>query len=136
MCFLFTNAMSSFIPSYRLDTGYIRKISVSHGNRFYSFFRGPQKLRENFISERSSHILKEQKSDLTGFVDDVSTIMSRRKRQKCQENPPRSKVKADVYDFVTHHHDGPPEIIVGNPISRNPCSNDALKMFYNKLKTM
>uniref|UniRef100_A0A8W8JB52 Uncharacterized protein n=1 Tax=Magallana gigas TaxID=29159 RepID=A0A8W8JB52_MAGGI len=71
--------------------------------------------------------MKEQKYELTGYCDNVSTIVSRRKRQKCEENTPKSKVKADVYNFVTHHHDGPPQIVVGNPISKNPCSYDAVK---------
>lgn len=84
-------------------------------------------LRENFISDRLSIITKEQKYELTGYCDNVSTIVSRRKRQKCEENTPKSKVKADVYNFVTHHHDGPPQIVVGNPISKNPCSYDAVK---------
>uniref|UniRef100_K1QDZ0 Uncharacterized protein n=1 Tax=Magallana gigas TaxID=29159 RepID=K1QDZ0_MAGGI len=71
--------------------------------------------------------MKEQKYELTGYCDNVSTIVSRRKRQKCEENTAKSKVKADVYNFVTHHHDGPPQIVVGNPISKNPCSYDAVK---------
>lgn len=73
--FLFTNARSSSISSCRPDTGYIRKISISHENWFYPFFPRASEtfrtLRENFISERLSHIPKEQKSDLTEYVDNV-----------------------------------------------------------------
>lgn len=110
--------------SPRSDIGCIKKISVSHGNRLYPFFLRPQK---NFISDRLSIITKEQKYEWTGYSDNVSTIVSKRKKQKCKKNTPKSEVKADVYNFVTLHHDEPPEIIVGNPISRNPCSYDAVK---------
>lgn len=91
-------------------------------------------LRENFISDRLSIITKEQKYEWTGYSDNVSTIVSKRKKQKCKENTPKSEVKADVYNFVTLHHDEPPEIIVGNPISRNPCSYDAVKDVLKQIK--
>lgn len=71
---------------------------------------------------------------MTGYSDNVSTIVSKRKKQKCKENTPKSEVKADVYNVVTLHHDEPPEIIVSNPISRNPCSYDAVKDVLKQIK--
>lgn len=68
--------------SPRSDIGCIKKISVSHGNCISLFPRTSESfrtLRENFISERLSIITKEQKYELTGYSDNFSTIVSRRK---------------------------------------------------------
>jgi hypothetical protein len=83
--------------------------------------------RERFINDRLSHIFQEQRADVTGFVDEVGDLLSRRKKQKTEGGSLTSRVKEDVYNFLSEHHNGPPTIVIGNPIPKNPCSYESVK---------
>lgn len=47
----------------------------------------------------------------------------------------KSKLKMDSYDNIPSFHVGPPSVVVGNPISKNPCSYEAVKAVLLDIKT-
>ncbi|XP_062568018.1 uncharacterized protein LOC134230270 [Saccostrea cucullata] len=105
---------------------------LSYLERFSDFFRY---LRSSFIESRLQIILKQQKEGLTGATDFIQEAISRRKRVKEDEDTrSKSRIRYDPYDFVPHNHHGKPTIVMGNPVTTNPCSYDAVKEVLTNIK--
>lgn len=74
-------------------------------------------------------LICQQQEDLASITDEIDdNLHCKKKRGKVDTVPTKLKVKSDPYCSVQHHHhQAPPIIQMGNPISENPCSYSAVE---------
>jgi hypothetical protein len=123
--------MPELSPRYWLYNTVLDQHSQSIQNfvcHFENLFRS---LRENYIQSRLDFLIKQQRPGLTSSEDPISIVLQQQKKIKFTE---KSRSKSDVYCFIDNFHKNVPDIKMGNPISVNPCSFDAVKLVLETLK--
>ncbi|XP_062577048.1 uncharacterized protein LOC134238946 [Saccostrea cucullata] len=89
-------------------------------------------LRENYIEGRLQILAAQRRPGLTDPEDTISILLKNEKKTKFSD---KSRCQVDCYSFLEHNHKNTPNIHMGNPISVNPCSFNAIKSILEKLKT-
>lgn len=105
---------------YQKDISSLLSQFSNYLNKFSTVFR---KLRIELIENRQKRVLENHTEGLTGPTDTIEEGVRGWKRKREEEHPVvTSRIQVDPYSFVDHHHGGKPTVIMGNPVSKNPCS--------------